>query len=108
MEVFPERVDLSQTRKPVDLSQAYKLTEKYGDKIRVYPASMDLRDKETYALGSRAVCVVGIGNTIQEAREISLEGVKAIKGGSLWHRTDIASREHIEKSIRHMERLRTQ
>ena len=107
-EVFPERVDLRQTRKPVDLSQAYKLTEKHGDRIRVYPASMELRDKETYALGSRAVCVVGIGDTVQEARGISLEGLRAIKGGSLWHRTDIASREHIEKSIRHMERLRTQ
>jgi len=99
MEAFPQRVDLS---------QAYKLREKYGDRIQVYPASMELRNGETYALSSRTVCIVGIGDTIQEAREISLEGIRTIRGGSLWHRTDIASKEHIEKSIRHMKKLRTQ
>ena len=55
---------------------------------------------------SRAVCVVGVGDSIETARKISLEGVEAIKGGALWHRTDIASKEHIEKSVRHMEELR--
>jgi phosphoribosylamine-glycine ligase len=67
---------------------------------------MELRDGETYALKSRAVCVVGISETIEDARNISLEGIKAIKGGALWHRNDIASKQHIEKSIRHMEALR--
>ena len=74
--------------------------------MRIYPASMELRDSEVYALRSRAVCVVGIGDSIEEARRISLEGIKAIRGGALWHRGDIASREHIERSIRHMEALR--
>jgi hypothetical protein len=47
-------------------------------------------------------------NNIESAREISLEGVKAIKGGALWHRTDIASKEHITKSIEHMRNLMSQ
>ena len=80
---------------------------KYGDNIKIYPGSMELReDGKTYALSSRTVCTVGIGDDIQSAREIAMEGIKAIKGGALWNRTDIASKEHIERSIRHMELLR--
>ena len=106
MGTFPQRVDKGEIGKPVDLTKAYELTEKYGDKIRVYPAAVELRNGETYALKSRAVGVVGVGENIETARQISLEGIKAIKGGALWHRTDIASKQHIEKSIRHMEELR--
>ncbi|MDI6826449.1 MAG: hypothetical protein QMD36_04645 [Candidatus Aenigmarchaeota archaeon] len=90
----------------VDLSKAYALEKKYGDKIRIYPCSMELKNKETFALKSRAVCVVGIGDDIKTARKISLEGIDAIKGGSLWYRKDIASEEHIKKSIEHIKRLR--
>ena len=105
-EVFPEKVSKAEVDTPVDLSAAYALTRKYGDKIRVYPGSMELRNNETYALKSRVVGVLGVGETIQEAREVSLEGVKAIKGGALWNRTDVASKQGIAKSVRHMQRLR--
>lgn len=105
-DAFPKNVKSDEVGTPVDLKEAYKLTEKYGERIRVYPASMELRDGKTYALKSRAVAVVGIGDNIEEARKISMEGIDAIKGGALWHRKDIASKEHIEKSVRHMEELR--
>ncbi len=104
--VYPNTVSLEEIGKPVDLTKAYRLVEKYGEKIRVYPASMEQRDNETYALKSRSVSVVGMDEDIQAARQISLEGLKAIKGGSLWHRTDIASEQHIEESVVHMEKLR--
>ncbi len=105
--MFPERVKTEEIDKPVDLTQAEKLAERHGDAIRIYPASMELRENgNNYALKSRAVCVVGVENSISEAREISLEGIKAIAGGALWNRTDIASREHIRKSIEHMKKLR--
>jgi len=32
--------------------------------------------------------------------------LRAIEGGALWFRTDIASKQHIENSIRHMKELR--
>ena len=105
-DVFPNLVNKDEIGKPVDLTKAYELGRKYGEKIRVYPASMELRDGETYALKSRAVCIVGVGKNIETARQISLEGINAVKGGALWHRTDIASKQHMEKSIRHMEELR--
>ena len=103
---FPNLVNKEEIGKPVDLTEAYELTRKYDDRIRIYPASMELHKSETYALKSRAVCVVGIGENIHAARQISLKGIEAIKGGALWHRTDIASKQHIEKSIKHMEELR--
>ena len=106
VDTFPDLVNKSGIGKPVDLTKAYELTKKYGDRIRVYPAAMELRDGEMYALKSRAVGVVGIGENIESAGQVSMEGIKAIKGGALWHRTDIASKQHIEKSIRHMEELR--
>jgi len=106
IDTFPQLVDKDEIGKPVDLAEAYELSKEYGDRIRVYPAGMELRNGETYALKSRAVGVLGVGENIEEARQISLEGLRAIKGGALWHRKDIASRQHIEKSIRHMEELR--
>jgi phosphoribosylamine--glycine ligase len=105
-DAFPQLVDEEEIGKPVDLTVAYKLSEKHSDKIRVYPAAIELRNGETYALHSRAVGVVGIDEDIEAARQISMEGINAIKGGALWHRTDIASRKHIEKSIRHMGELK--
>jgi len=105
-DAFPNLVDPEEVDKPVDLKKAYALGKKYGDKIRVYPSAMELRGSEAFALKSRAVCVVGVGEDIQAARQISLEGVAAIKGGALWHRTDVASEQHIGSSIKHMDALR--
>lgn len=93
--------------KPVNLSEAEKLREKYGDNIRIYTGSMEIREGQTFALSSRTVAVVGIAESLEEAREISLEGVRKIDG-PLRHREDIALSEHIERSIAHMRRLRSQ
>jgi phosphoribosylamine--glycine ligase len=104
---FPERVNWSGIGTQVILNEAETLSSKYGRNIRVYPGSTEIRDyDEVYALKSRTVCSVGIGDDIQSARDISLEGLAAIRGAALWNRTDIASEEHIGKSARHMEQLR--
>jgi len=113
---FPEHVKKKEIGKPVNLASAYRLIEEHEDLIRFYPASMELRDGKTYALRSRAVCSVGMWSKIENdpgilsmlnARTLSLTGLRAIKGGSLWFRTDIGSGQHIQKSIEHMRRLRT-
>ena len=97
-------------KRKVDLSAAYRLMEEYGEeRMRIYPASMEMNDDgNMYALGSRTVCVVGIGDSLHEAREISLKGIKAIvtRSEGLRYRTDVASRGHINKSIEHMKELR--
>jgi phosphoribosylamine---glycine ligase len=106
-EVFPGKVNKAEVDTPVDLSAAYALSRKYGDRIRVYPGAMELRDGKTYALKSRVVGVFGAGQTIEEARQVSLEGINAIKGGALWSRSDVASKQTIQKSVTHMRQLRS-
>jgi len=108
LDAFSDLVVQEEIDKPVYLSKANELTKKHGDKIRVYPGSMELRDRETYALKSRTVCVVGVGGDIETARSLSLEGLEAIEGGALWHRTDIASEEHVVMSKKHMAALRSE
>jgi phosphoribosylamine--glycine ligase len=103
---FPERINKNELDTPVDLSSAVKLVVKNDDYFRVYPGSMELRDGKNFALGSRTVAVIGIGDNIAEARERSLEGLNAIIGGGLWNRNDIAVTTHINKSVKHMEDLR--
>jgi len=105
-DVFPAKVNRAEIDTPVDLSAAYALATKYGDKVRVYPGSMELRNNAVYALKSRVVGVLGVGDSVEEARKISLEGINAVKGGALWNRTDIASKQHIAKCVSHMEQLR--
>ncbi len=90
----------------VFLDDAYKLEKVYGDAIKIFPASMELRNSETYALSSRTDAVVGIADSVSSAREISMEGVGAVRGEGLRNRNDIASEQHIAKSIDHMKRLR--
>ena len=105
-EAFPDLVNKNEIGSPVDLTKAYELQKKHGDKLRIYPGSMELRNRETYALKSRAVCAVGIEGDIESARQVSLESVNAITGGALWNRTDIASESHIRTSIDHINSLR--
>lgn len=106
MDFYPGKVAKFDIGAPVDLSKAYELSKRSGGKIRIYPGSMELREGKTYTLKSRAVGVLAIGDSIEEARQLSQEGAKAITGGALWNRNDIATKQHINKSISHMEKLR--
>jgi phosphoribosylamine--glycine ligase len=105
-DAFPDKNEKQAMNTPVDLAKAEALAKKFGDKIRIYPGSIELRGGKNYALKSRAIGILGIGGSIEEARQISQEGAKAIIGGALWNRTDVASKQHIAKSVRHMEKLR--
>jgi phosphoribosylamine--glycine ligase len=104
--VFPNLVNKAVLDTPVNLSKAFLLSNKYEDNIRIYPGAMEVRDNKIYALKSRAVGVLGIAESIEKARQISLEGIHEIEGGAMWNRTDIASKDHIAQSMSHMDRLR--
>jgi phosphoribosylamine--glycine ligase len=90
----------------INLQKAYSLCDSSDGRLRLYPGALELKNGKTEALSSRTVALVGIGKNIQVARQRSLEGVKAVEGGSLWNRRDIASREHIQKSVIRMNSLR--
>ncbi|MFH1788513.1 MAG: hypothetical protein ABH834_03955 [Candidatus Altiarchaeota archaeon] len=103
---YPRKVAEKEVGGIVDLNGAYELVEKTGGAIRVYPGSMEIREDGIHSLKSRAVACVGLGDSIEAARENSLKGLSAIKGGALWHRSDVASASHIKKSVEHMNSLR--
>jgi len=106
LDTFPQLVNRKEMEQPVDLTGAYELTKKQALEMRVYPGAIEQKAGVMYALKSRAVCVVGVGDSIEEARKTSLEGIAAIRGGELWNRTDIASEQHIRRSSAHMRELR--
>lgn len=103
---YPDSSNKEDINKPVELEEAYGLKKRFGNDIRIYPGSMEQRGSGAFALKSRAVCAVGIGDNIETARQIAIEGLKAIRGGGLWYRTDIASENHIRRSKKHLKTLR--
>lgn len=89
----------------VRLEEAYRVSSQRKGHLLVYPGSMEQRGTSMYALKSRVVALIGIGDSIAEAREWSLQGIKCIDG-PLWNRWDIASDQHINDSIIHLNNLR--
>ncbi|ANF22678.1 phosphoribosylamine--glycine ligase [Thermococcus piezophilus] len=65
---------------------------------KLYYASID---ENLTLLGSRALAVVGVADTLEEAERIASEGISHVKG-ELFCRKDVGTRESIEKRIRLM------
>jgi len=58
-----------------------------------------------YLSSSRAIGIVGIADTLDAARHIAEEGVKAVKG-PVAYREDIGTDALIQKRIDHMKKIR--
>jgi len=74
-------------------------------KARLYYSSVDKKEDGLYLSSSRAIGIVGIADTLEEARNITAEGVKAVKG-PVAYREDIGTDALIEKRIEHMKTIR--
>jgi phosphoribosylamine--glycine ligase len=74
-------------------------------KARLYYSSVDKKEDGLYLSPSRAIGIVGIANTLEEARNIAEEGVKAVSG-PVAYRTDIGTDALIQKRIDHMKKIR--
>jgi phosphoribosylamine---glycine ligase len=74
-------------------------------KARLYYSSVDKKEDGLYLSSSRAIGIVGIANTLEEARKIAEEGVKAVSG-PVAYRTDIGTDALIQKRIEHMKKIR--
>ena len=71
----------------------------------LFYSSVYEKDNKIYTTGSRALAVLGIADTIQEAETKAEKGLLAIKG-DLHSRHDIGTQELIRKRIQHMKQLR--
>jgi phosphoribosylamine--glycine ligase len=74
-------------------------------KAKLYYASVEEKEDGIYMTSSRAIGVVGIADTLDEAERISENALSEIKG-DIDHRPDIGTKELIEKRVKHMELLR--
>ncbi len=74
-------------------------------KARLYYSSVDKKEDGLYLSSSRAIGIVGIADTLEEARRIAEKGVKAVKG-PVAYRTDIGTDSLIQKRIDHMKKIR--
>ncbi len=72
----------------------------------VYYAAVNQKDDKIFTSASRALGLVGIGNTISEAEEICENVTKYVKG-EVYHRRDVGTAKLIEKRIKHMNMLRS-
>jgi len=75
-----------------------------GD-ARLYYASVEKRDDGLYMTTSRAIGVVGIADTLEDAEAAAERAVSAVKG-PVAHRPDIGTKTLIEKRIEHMKKIR--
>ncbi|AEI35361.1 phosphoribosylaminoimidazolesuccinocarboxamide synthase [Francisella salina] len=78
---------------------------KCPDDVEIFLGAVDFRDGKLIGTGSRAIAVLGLGDTIAEAEQKAENAVKNIYG-KLFHRPDIGTKELINKRIKHMNLLR--
>ncbi len=78
--------------------------EKLGAKL--YYASVSEEEGKIFTSTSRAIAVLGIADTLDEAEKIAEKGTTFIHG-ALFHRTDIGTQEVLERRINNMDKILT-
>jgi phosphoribosylamine--glycine ligase len=71
----------------------------------LFYSSVYEQNGKIYTTTSRAVAVVGIAETLQEAEQLAQQAAENIKG-KLYHRADIGTQPLIQQRINHMRQLR--
>jgi phosphoribosylamine--glycine ligase len=82
----------------IDLSA---LSRRESEHLRVYRASVEERDGKTWMTGSRAVAVVGLAPTLDEAFTIA-EDAASLVTGRVAFRHDIGSQSLVQRRVDHM------
>jgi phosphoribosylamine--glycine ligase len=86
--------------KPLQIDEEiYKISN-----LKIYFASVNEIKGVIHTTTSRAIALLGIGNTIEEAEKVCQKGIELIKG-EIYYRKDIGTPELINKRISHMEKL---
>ena len=73
---------------------------------KVFYAAVNQKDDGIYTSSSRALGIVGIGDTIAESEAIAEEACQYVSG-NLYHRRDIGTNKLIQKRITHMQDIRS-
>jgi phosphoribosylamine--glycine ligase len=74
--------------------------------IECYWAATNVEDDgKVHLTGSRAVALVGIGDTLAEAEQLAERGASSV-GGMVKYRKDVGKSELVERRVQHMASLR--
>ncbi len=77
-------------------------------RVRLYWAAVDVEPGGWRArmTGSRALAVVGVGDSLEQAEQAAEEAAQRV-GGAVRHRSDIGTAALLHKRVEHMEKLRS-
>ncbi len=86
--------------------ESVKINKKKIDEIgaKYYYASVYREGENIYTTASRAIGVLGIADSLENAEKIAEAGVECIEG-KLFHRKDVGTRKLLQKRIDHMNSL---
>lgn len=90
--------------KPVK-NQAIDVSQVDQNKVKLFYASVDLKDNQLFLKGSRAVGVIAKADTLEQAEKIVEQEIVKIKG-PVFHREDIGTAALINKRVKMMEEIR--
>ncbi len=72
---------------------------------QVYYAAVNEKDGKIYSSSSRALGLVAIGESIEEAEKLCEDATKYVKG-DVYHRRDVGTTDLVQKRVKHMEEIR--
>jgi phosphoribosylamine--glycine ligase len=72
---------------------------------QVYYAAVNEKNGKIYTSSSRALGLVAIGESIEEAERLCEDATQYVKG-DVYHRRDVGTAELVQKRINHMEEIR--
>lgn len=81
-----------------------RITVPEGGKALVYYANVEEKNGGIYTTKSRAVGLVGMAGTIQEAERIAEEAASKVQG-KVFHRKDIGTDKLLQKRVEHMKKV---
>lgn len=73
--------------------------------VEVYYAAVNEKDGKVYSSSSRALGLVSIAESIDEAEKICEDATKFVQG-DVYHRKDVGTADLIQKRVKHVERLK--
>ena len=89
--------DNPQKNQKVDISNL-----NLDNNTKMYFGAVNKKSDGLYMTGSRAIAIVGIGNSLSEAEQLAESAVRDIKG-PVFHREDIGTEKLIQKRVEHMD-----
>jgi phosphoribosylamine---glycine ligase len=101
--IVPQGYPAKPMRSMIDVSELDRL-EATEPNLKVYYGAVESCDDGLALTGSRAIGIVGIGDTLEQAERIAERAASSVKG-DVYHRKDIGTEALIQKRMNHIARI---